>query len=152
MIEELQIDEENPNVQEIMLEIRRTIAHRKSGGWEAQRFGRFDHSVYDHLFQALGTYDQTHVEAFVSPTSIPIIGSLWQRVRQLAHNLVLFYLDRLSEKQIQYNEQLIKTVESVVRSLEAEPQPAAMQTHLAALQEQVTKLEARLAQLDTAEE
>lgn len=145
MIDMLQIDEDNPNVQEIMLEIRRTIAHKKSGGWEERRFGRFGHSVYDHLFQALNAYDQAHVEAFLSPTSIPIIGPLWQRSRQMAHNLVLFYLDRLSEKQIHYNEQTIRAVEGIVRSMEAEPSPLALQAEIAALREQIAELKAQLA-------
>ncbi len=144
MTENLHIDEDNPNVQEIMLEIRRTIAHKKSGGWEERRLRRLDHSVYDHLFQAVNAYDQARVEAYLSPTSIPIIGPLWQRLRQMAHNLVLFYLDRLSEKQIHYNEQVIRTLESMVQSLEAEPSSLDLQAEIATLREQVAELKTQL--------
>ena len=154
MLENLHIDEDNPNVQEIMLQIRGIIIEQKLGreGMASQQFDRFSGTVYDQLFQAMVSYDQASVEAFVSSTSIPLLGPLVQRFRRLAHNLVLFYLARLSEKQILFNEQLVRTVDGMLQDLEAEPKPAAMQAQIAALQEQVTKLEAQLAHLGETKE
>lgn len=152
LIEDLQIDEENPDVQEIMLQIRGVIARNKLGpnrtARKHQRYTRLGQPVYDHLFQALGAYDQPRVKAFVSPTSVPLIGPLLQRLRQSAHNLVIFYLDRLSDKQIHFNEQLVRTVDRIVQDLEAEPDPAGVQEQLATLQERVASLEAQLARLN----
>lgn len=150
MIEQLQIDEENPDVQEIMLQIRRVIAQQKLGlesvREESQRPGRLSQPVYDHLFQALGAYDQTRVEAYLSPSTVPLIGPLWQRLRRLAHNLVLFYLDRLSDRQIHFNEQLIRALEGLVHDLETEPSPAALQEQITVLREQLAELQTRMAQ------
>jgi hypothetical protein len=152
LIEDLQIDEENPDVQEIMLQIRGVIARNKLGpnrtARKHQRYTRLGQPVYDHLFQALGAYDQPRVKAFVSPTSVPLIGPLLQRLRQSAHNLVIFYLDRLSDKQIHFNEQLVRTVNRMVQDLEEEPDPAGVQAQLATLQERVASLEAQLARLN----
>ena len=147
MFEDLSVDEDNPDVQEIMLEIRRAIAHRKSGGWEERPFGRFDHSVYDHLFQALSAFDQSRVDPSLSPTFIPVIGPLWHGIRRQAHKLVLYYLDQLSRKQIYFNRQITKTAEGIVQSLEAEPRPADLQAEIATLQQQVMELKAQLAGL-----
>ena len=148
MLEKLQINEDNPNVQEIMLHIRGLIAQEKLGRKSVtSQADRFSAATYDHLFQAMVNHDQARVEAFVSPTTIPIVGPLVQRLRRSMHSLVLFYLEQLSDKQILFNKQLVTTLDGMVSELEAEKKQADLQAEIAALQERVTDLEAQIAHL-----
>jgi hypothetical protein len=73
----------------------------------------YDIELYFHLRRANETYYQIGVEPLIVPSprsSIPILGPLWDRIRHEAHNLVLFYVNRLAQKQVTVNRHLVSTL------------------------------------------
>ncbi len=96
-----------------------------------------DHDVYDELFQINHAYDQTFVAPYLTPVNIPLLGRLWQRVRGLAHALVVFYVNRAAEAQARINASVVRVLNGIVSSIDADQTP-----------ERVERLEKRVAELE----
>lgn len=99
--------------------------------------GDFDVDLYDHLRQANDLYYQVGVEASLEPspaTRVPILGRLWKRVRQEAHNLVLFYVGKLARQQLAVNRHLVSVLNRMAVQLQAQ------QGQVRALQEELARL------------
>lgn len=97
----------------------------------------YDADLYYHLRQANELYYQIGVEISLAPspiTRLPILGWLWQRVRREAHNLVLFYLARLVQRQVAVNRHLVSTLNRMVVQLQEQ------QRELRSLREEVHRL------------
>ena len=47
--------------------------------------------------------ESVYVRPFLTPPHLPLIGSLWQKVRAAAHDLVVFYVNRLAGVQAAFN-------------------------------------------------
>ncbi len=76
-----------------------------------------DPELYYHLRQANELYYQIGVEATLasSPaTRLPILGPVWKLIRREAHNLVLFYLGKLTQQQVTVNRHLVSTLNRMV--------------------------------------
>ncbi|MCB9422038.1 MAG: hypothetical protein H6667_19715 [Ardenticatenaceae bacterium] len=74
-------------------------------------------ALYHHLKQ-LNELEGPPVTAVLSPspaTQMPVIGRLWQLIRQQAHNLVLFYVNRANTYNYQTHSQLINALNELVR-------------------------------------
>lgn len=70
----------------------------------------YDPNLYHHLRAANAMFAQAETKSILadSPaTRIPVLGGIWKRVRQEAHNLVLFYLNRSIAHQINVNRNLV---------------------------------------------
>ena len=152
MIEDIQIDEEQPDVTDIMLQIRAYIVERKLADSTStrpleSRINRFSTSVSDHLLQALDASSQAHVQIDARPVRIPIIGALLSRSRELVHRLVIYYLDQLSARQIRFNVHSSKALYLLAHELDSEPDPTTLAPQIAELSKRVANLEALLAQL-----
>lgn len=136
-----------PDVRRIMQEVRRRVTARQGIDLDPlipEGTGRFDQRVHDHLFQAWRIHDRTRVELLVSPSKVPLLGTVWQAARRKAHQLVLFYLDRLAEQLSLFHEQVVRTIQAMIQDLEAEPRPLDLASEFERLEHRVARLEARL--------
>ena len=113
---------------EIVAQIRERIrARRQALGYPRQQFPTFGAAAYPaeletenadadlayHLRRANDLYYALGVKPALSPspaTRIPLLGRLWASVRREAHNLVLFYLGKLAQKQVGVNRHLVSTL------------------------------------------
>lgn len=113
------------NIEEIMQEIRQQILAKQSalteGNTPVPTGGeRFSPEFYERLYHAALSYDQIQVKIHVTPSSIPIIGPLVQRVRHKIHELVLFYVNKSALQQTIVNEHLLQAVNLLSQELEHE--------------------------------
>ena len=148
---EIQDPEINPT--EIMEQIRRRIQLRREKlGYPRQTFPTFgaaaypgepegeeyDADLYYHLRQANAHYYELGVEALLVPSPrsrLPLLGWLWDRVRGEAHNLVLFYLNRLAQRQVTVNRHLVSTLNRMAVEIQEQ------QRRIQALEEEVQRLQ-----------
>jgi hypothetical protein len=112
----------------------------------ARSDGSFSDEVYDRLEEADVVIGAISVQPFLSPRQIPIIGGLWQRVRLAAHQLVVFYVNRLAGAQGAFNREIAGAVTALVHDLDrggrANPdaEVAALRAEVAALRADVDTL------------
>ena len=70
-------------------------------------------NLHHHLRQVNNLYPQTPTEPLLasSPaTRMPLLGRLWVLIRQQAHSLVLFYVNRTAAHQILVNGHLVQAI------------------------------------------
>lgn len=141
---------------EIMAQIRERIQQRRVElGYEAQRFisfggaqypGRpedvpYDPDFYDHLEMANELYLQVDTEIDLQPspaTRVPILGHLWSSIREQAHRLSIFYVNREVIHQANVNREIIGVLNKLA-SINLEQQRALMK-----LQEEFDALRAEI--------
>ena len=108
----------------------------------------FSEEVYDRLEEADAVMGAISVQPFLSPPHIPIVGGLWQRVRLTAHQLVVFYVNRLAGAQGAFNREIAGVVTALVHDLDrggrANPDAAivALRAEVSALRAEVDALKA----------
>jgi len=148
---EIQDPEIDPT--EIMERIRRRIQLRREQlGYPRQTFPTFgaaaypgepegeeyDEDMYYHLRRANAHYYELGVEALLVPSPwsrLPLLGRLWDRVRREAHNLVLFYLNRLAQRQVTVNRHLVSTLNRMAVGIQEQ------RRRIQALEEEVQRLQ-----------
>jgi len=115
------------NIEEIMQDIRQQILAKKDLVHQSNRpvvvlsGKRLSTEFYEQLYQANLVYDQT-VKLKVTPVNVPLIGGLLQRVRQMLHELVIFYVNNQAAEQIRFNTHILRAVSLLAQELEAEEQ------------------------------
>jgi len=143
--DQIQFDPEGEiDIEDIMRQIRAHIARRQeqpsSPAAPPPRQGRLKPELYDELYQANVAYDKAYVSLELTPTRLPFVGGLWQRVRRIAHNLVIFYVNRLGVAQIAFNRHAVRVLNEIVRSLDEDE----TLERVARLEREVAELRARL--------
>jgi hypothetical protein len=143
--EPIQIDAEGEiDVEDIMRQIRAHIARRQGqmAGTTPPppRDGRMAQELYDELYQANATFDKAYVSPYLTASHVPLVGGLWQRARQSAHNLVIFYANRLAAAQMGFNHHVVRVLNEIVRALDEDDSAA----RLARLEQEVAELRAQL--------
>jgi hypothetical protein len=141
----------------IMIEIRERIQKRRQElGFVAQHFSVFggarfagrpddipyDPDFYDHLEMVNQLYPEVETGIDLQPSPalrVPILGSLWARIREQAHHLVLYYLNREVSHQMSVNRELVSVLNRVEAIL-LDQKRAIMQ-----LEDEVVELRQRLA-------
>lgn len=137
---------------QIMEQIRERIQHRREElGYPRKVFPTFgaaaypgepegekyDPDLYHHLRQANEHYSQLGVDLLLVPSPrsrIPLIGPLWDRIRREAHYLVLFYVNKLAQRQVMVNRHLVSTLNRMVVQIQEQ------QRQIQALQDELRKL------------
>lgn len=110
---------------------------------------RFSAAVYDALEEADAALDTIRVEPFLSPPHLPLLGGPWQKVRRLAHALVVYYVNRLAGAQGVFNREVVAALRGLVADLDrggpADPgeEIAELRREIAALRDQVAVLRAQ---------
>ena len=136
-----------------MEQIRRRIQLRREKlGYPRQTFPTFgaaaypgepeeepyDPDLYYHLRRANEHYYELGVGALFTPSPWshwPVVGPLWDRIRREAHNLVLFYLNRLAQRQVTVNRHLVSTLNRMAVEIQEQ------QRRIQALEEEVQRLQ-----------
>lgn len=140
----------------IMAEIRSRIRERRrEAGYEERSFPTFgaataypgvpdddspEASLYYHLWLANQTYNQAETAPLLAAsaaTQLPLLGSLWKLIREQAHQLVLFYVNRFVSQQTDVNRHLVSVANELTREIQEQRE------QLRALQEEVTTLRER---------
>lgn len=97
----------------------------------------YDPDLYYHLRQANEHYYRLGIEPDLVPSPrsrIPLLGSLWDRVRREAHQLVLFYVNKLAQRQVTVNRHLVSTLNRMAVQIQEQ------QRQIQALQDELRKL------------
>lgn len=111
-------------IEEIMQHIREQIIAQKmaespDGKAIVKLVGKhLPPDFYEHLYHAGLMYNQIDVQIYLSPTPIPLIGPLLQRLRQMVHEVVVFYVNGLAAQQMEINKHLLRTVSLLGEEIE----------------------------------
>ncbi len=153
----ISIDSNAADVTAIMADIRARITQRREeNGYPNMIFPTYgdvvypekpsdidyDPNLYHHLGLANKLYNDVETEAAVLPspaTRIPILGSFWGQIRKHAHGLVLFYVNRFVDHEVEVDRQLV----NVVNLLTIENQR--QQREISILQDEMAELKAQMA-------
>ena len=124
----IEIQDPQIDVEQIMEHIREKMAQRRRDlGYDQMNFPSFggvvfpgrpddlpyDANLYHHLQLANKLYTEVATEPVLvaSPaTRIPILGRIWELVRFQAHSLILFYVNRAVDQQVNLQRHLISAV------------------------------------------
>jgi hypothetical protein len=138
------------SVEQQLAQIQQYLDARQSahqGRIAAQTHGdRFSEAVYDALDEASVIIDSIQVKPFLTPSHLPVIGGLWQKVRAEAHDLVVFYVNRLAGLQAVFNREIVTTLSGLIRDLEPGGR-ADIGDEVAALREEIAALRAEVQRL-----
>jgi len=147
MAEWLQIDEEGePNVEEIMRQIREHVAHYREEDvlneiedrLQTKLAGGLGPRVYEALATALRQESASGVVLQVRRSSLPLVGRLVDAVRGELHRLALFYVNRHASSHAAVEIELLRTFALTLQALEdIESEFAEMRRELADLRQRI---------------
>ena len=134
-------------VEQLLEQIQRHLDARQGGAAgsaaAANHGDRFSAAVYDALDEAGVVMDSIQVQPALTPPHLPLIGGLWQKVREQAHALVVFYVNRLAGLQGVFNREVVAALSELVHDLDrggranSEAEIAALRAEVVALRMQV---------------
>jgi hypothetical protein len=103
----------------------------------------FRANLYHHLRQANRLYKQVETGPLLAPstaTQLPLMGRFWQLVREQAHSLVLFYVNRHVGAQINVNRHLAAALNEItVLCQEQQERIDALEEEVRVLQRQINQ-------------
>jgi len=108
----------------------------------------FPEELYYQLEQANLNYDQVLAELSLVESQMPLVGAFVQRFKQELHQLVVYYVNMVAERQVTVNDAVVKTLNQLVDRLETDVAPRAQAPESEVLQRQISELEARLGRLE----
>lgn len=139
-------------IEELLERVQKHLDARKGASPKVEtvhRGGFFSPAVYDQLEEAGAVMGSIYVKPFLTPPHLPVIGGLWQRMRSAAHELVVFYVNRLAGAQAAFNREVVACLNALVEDLDTGGR-ANLQSEIVALREEVKSLRAQLNALDAA--
>ncbi|MCA9972699.1 MAG: hypothetical protein KC425_20915 [Anaerolineales bacterium] len=120
------MNEPSINVEEIMQQIRREILAQQAAVSADGRplvsveGRRLPPEFYEHLYDAALVHDKIGVRLHVTRVNLPIVGPLLETLRTKLHELVIFYVNQVAERQLDFNRHLLQAVNLLAQHLEAE--------------------------------
>jgi hypothetical protein len=134
-------------IEQLLEQIQRHLDARQdgpAGSATASSHGdRFSETVYDSLDEAGVVMDSIQIQPALTPPHLPLIGGLWQKVRRQAHDLVVFYVNRLAGTQGVFNRAIMEALTALVSDLDrggranSEAEIAELRAELQALRAEV---------------
>jgi hypothetical protein len=111
---------ESVNIETVMQEIRQQVLERKLPSQVNIPIGgkHLPPEFYEDLYRAILAQGQLGVKVQVSKSDVPIIGGLIDRLRMMFHQLVIFYVQRLTEQQSEVNRNLLQALSAMSQYLE----------------------------------
>jgi hypothetical protein len=125
----IEIHDPDIDPQAIMTQIRRRIQERRlEVGYDNRSFPAFGSAMvcpeppenmpyspdlYHHLRQVNALYSEVETNSILAPspaTRVPILGRFWKLIREQAHGLVLFYVNRSVGHQVKINRHLVSVL------------------------------------------
>jgi len=147
MAEWLQIDEESePNVEEIMRQIREHVAHYREEDvlneiedrLETKLAGGLGPRVYEALATALRQESSSGVVLQVRRSSLPLVGRLVDAVRGELHRLAIFYVNCHASSHSVVETELLRTLALTLQAVEnGQSELAEMRTELVNLRQRI---------------
>lgn len=114
--------------------------------WEDPSFGK----ELGHFLHKLSiSHNQIGTRLILTESRVPVFGAVWQRVRRNLHYLVLFYLNLVTKKQIEFNSDTVQTFIVLIKYLAHEQKRT--RAELMTLKQQMARLEAANAGLQVGE-
>lgn len=154
----IEINDPEIDLDQIMAEIRERIQKRRAElGYEPQRFisyggaqypGRpedlpYDPDFYHHLEMANSLYLEVETEIDLQPSSatrVPVLGRIWGYIREQAHNLSIYYVNRAVTHQANVNREIIGVLNKLASiNLEQQRAMIELQNEIDTLRSQVEK-------------
>ncbi len=92
-----------------------------------------------HLRALTGSYYKIETRPILAPspaTRLPLVGPLWGKLRHFAHELVLFYVNRVASHQTSVNHQLTQVAGEMARL------QIRMEREITALRDEIDRLKA----------
>jgi hypothetical protein len=130
------IDDAEIDPQQLVEQIRKRIARRRQElGYEQRHFPTFgaatscpeppgdmpyDPDLYHHLRRANELYPNPETGVALAPspaTQLPLLGRLWAMIREQAHGLVLFYVNRSLAHQTTVNRHVTSVLNQLVSEM-----------------------------------
>lgn len=152
----IEIHDPEVDVIQIMADIRERIRRRREElGYDKRTFPTYggtacpappndlpiDSDLYHHLRLANQVYTLAETGPLLVPSSgtrLPLIGSIWQRVRVYLHNLALFYVNRAVAHQTSVNRHVISVLNQLTVANQAQQRAiTALQAEIAYLRSAV---------------
>ena len=125
----IEIHDPEIDPQALMADIRRRIqARRLEAGYDKRKFPAFGSAMvcpeppegqpyspdlYHHLRQVNSLYSEVETDSILAPspaTRVPVLGRFWKLIREQAHGLVLFYVNRSVGHQVKVNRHLVSVL------------------------------------------
>jgi hypothetical protein len=133
----------NMSVEQLLEQIQRHLDARRAAprnSVAASVHGdRFSERVYDALDEAGLLLDSIYVEPSLTPPHPPLVGGLLQKVRVQAHELVVFYVNRLAGLQAVFNREIVAALSALAGDLDRGGR-ADLEDEIAELREEVAGL------------
>jgi hypothetical protein len=122
---ELKINDDRPvDVDVVLKQIREYILTRNLETAASENdptphlAGPLDMTLYKHLDHANVLHNQLAIAPRVVPVTTPIIGQLLTSIRSKFHELMLFYVNQLAQKQNTFNAHVVGVLNGLVREVE----------------------------------
>lgn len=108
------------NIETIMQDIRLQVLERKLPAQANKpiKGERLPPEFYEHLHQAILAQNEIGVKIQLVQSDMPIIGGLLNRFRAMFHQLVIFYIQRMTEQQAEINRHLLGAIMAISQYLE----------------------------------
>jgi len=139
-------------IEELLERVQKHLDARQGASAKVEmvrRGGFFSPAVYDQLEEAGTVMGSIYVKPFLTPPHLPVIGGLWQRMRSAAHELAIFYVNRLAGAQVAFNREVVACLNALVEDLDIGGR-ANLQSEIVALREEVQSLRAQVEKLKAA--
>ena len=105
----------------------------------------FSKELYYHLEQANLNYDQVLVELSVIESQMPLLGFFVNRFKRELHQLVVYYVNMVAERQVVVNDAVVQALNQMVERLDIDPPK---EFDFGSLQQQIAELRERLEGLE----
>ncbi|MFN2116983.1 MAG: hypothetical protein ACK2U0_04645 [Candidatus Promineifilaceae bacterium] len=110
------------NIETIMQEIRQQVLERKlpSQATLPIKGDRLPPEFYEHLYKAILAQNELEVKMQIVKSDLPIVGGLVDHVRTMFHQLVIYYVQQLTEQQKEVNRHLLGVLTAISQYFEEE--------------------------------
>jgi hypothetical protein len=120
MIESDQELADSVDIETIMQDIRQQVLERKlpSQANKPIKGENLPPEFYEHLHQAILAQNELGVKIQLVKSNMPLLGGLINRFRAMFHQLVIFYVQRMTEQQAEINRHLLGALMAISQHLE----------------------------------
>ena len=108
------------NIEAVMQDIRQQVLERRlpSQANKPIKGDRLPPEFYEHLHQAILAQNELGVKIQIVKSDMPIFGGLINRFRAMFHQLVIFYVQQMTEQQAEINQHLLGALIAISQYLE----------------------------------
>ena len=111
---------ESVNIEAVMQEIRQQVLERKLPSQVNIPINgkHLPPEFYEYLYRAILAQNQLGIKMQVTKSTVPVVGGIIDRFRAMFHQLVIFYIQRLTEQQAEVNRNLLQALSALSQYFE----------------------------------